>query len=62
MTKEIEENKDPKTDLAEAITLLFQINNKAHVMARNGMDFLAHTSLRTRLEKLLIKNGVTPSE
>lgn len=59
-TKEIEENKDLKTDLIDALTLLFQINNKAHIMGRNGMDFLAHTGLRIRLEKLLIKNGITP--
>jgi len=60
MTKEIEENKDAKSDLAKALCLLFQINNKAHILGRNGLDFLAHSTQREKLEALLIKNGIKP--
>lgn len=42
-----------KQDLEESKTLLKIINNKALGYAANGLDFLAHTGLRERIEKLI---------
>jgi hypothetical protein len=39
--------------MEEALSLLETINNRAHSMGKVGMDFLAHTETRTRIEKLL---------
>jgi len=59
-TEEIENNKNPKADLIEALTLLFKINNRSRAWGRSGMDMLSHTSDREQLEALLIKNGIEP--